>query len=315
MMGNFVKETCSGNEPDSFSFAETRRVMRRIARRIVDACPLITTIGKARLAKLETQRIRDKYLSVMVSCLTGTIYEDPPLKVLGQERFDATLREHGWDWPSQAHTMIGTKRLTNLRVLIEDVIKNEVPGDFIETGVWRGGACILMRAILFAYSIETRRVWIADSFEGLPRPDAARYPADEHDTFYTYKDLSVSMEEVKRNFEKYGLFDGQLIFLKGWFKDTLPTADINSLAILRLDGDMYESTMLALESLYAKVSTGGYIIIDDYHVVKGCKLAVDEFLAKNKIVPHLGEIDGVGVYWQKSEPETGRKEWPVNRGA
>lgn len=310
-----MRETCSGNEPSSCSVAEIKRVIRRIVRRVVDVVPLITTIGRRRQARLETQRIRDKYLSVMVSCLTGTIYEDPPLKVLGQERFDPTLREHGWDWPSRAHTMVGTKRLNNLRMLVEDVIRNEVPGDLIETGVWRGGACILMRAVLFAYGIKTRRVWIADSFEGLPLPNAARYPADEHDTFYTYEDLSVSMEEVKRNFEKYGLFDGQLVFLKGWFKDTLPTADIDSLAVLRLDGDMYESTMLALESLYAKVSVGGYIIIDDYHVVKGCKMAVDEFLVRNKIAPQFSEIDGVGVYWQKSEMGTPRKEWPANRGS
>ncbi len=314
MTEKFVKTRSSEKEPGSFSVAEMRRVMRRIARRVLDIFPIITTIGKARQARLETQRIRDKYLSVMVSCLTGTIYEDPPLKVLGQEKFDPTLREHGWDWPSQAHTMIGTKRLNNLRVLIEDVIQNDVPGDFIETGVWRGGACILMRAVLFAYGIKTRRVWIADSFEGLPRPDAARYPADEHDKFYTYEDLSVSMEEVKRNFDKYGLFDGQLVFLKGWFKDTLPTADMDSLAVLRLDGDMYESTMLALESLYAKVSVGGYIIIDDYHVVKGCKMAVDEFLAKNKIVPQFREIDGVGVYWQKVEAGT-QQQWFANRGS
>ncbi len=308
MTENLVELSNSESEPGRYSFHDARRVARRVARRIVDACPLLTTIGRLNSARQETQRIRDKYLSTMVSCLTGTIYEDPPLKVLGQETFDATLREHGWDWPSQAHTMIGTKRLNNLRMLIEDVIKNEIPGDLIETGVWRGGACILMRAVLFAYGITARRIWIADSFEGLPRPNAARYPADKNDTFYTYHDLSVSIDEVKRNFEKYGLCDDQLVFLKGWFKDTLPIADIDSLAVLRLDGDMYESTMLALENLYAKVSVGGYIIIDDYHVVKACKVAVDEFLAKNKIVPQLYEIDGVGVYWQKTETRIARTE-------
>lgn len=296
--GSFV------NDQSALFPAETRRVVRRIARSIVDVFPLFTTIGRARQARQEAQRIRDKYLSVMVSCLTGTIYEDPPLKVLGQDRYDATLREHGWDWPSQAHTMVGTKRLNNLRRLIEDVIMNDVPGDLIETGVWRGGACILMRAVLFAYNIEKRRVWIADSFEGLPRPDAARYPADEHDKFHTYQDLAVSMEEVKRNFEKYGLLDDQLVFLNGWFKDTLPTASIDSLAILRLDGDMYESTILALDSLYARVSVGGYVIVDDYHVVQGCRMAIDEFIAKKRLAPEIREIDGVGVYWQKTEKGT-----------
>ena len=147
--------------------------------------------------------------------------------------------------------------------------------------------------------MDCRFIW-----EGLPRPDAARYPADEHDKFHTYQDLAVSMEEVKRNFEKYGLLDDQLVFLNGWFKDTLPTASIDSLAILRLDGDMYESTILALDSLYPRVSVGGYVIVDDYHVVQGCRMAINEFIAKKRLAPEIREIDGVGVYWQKTEKGT-----------
>lgn len=288
------------DDHQAFLSSQSMRILRRIARRIVNVFPLLTTVGRFREEQQAVQRIRDKYLSVMVSCLTGTIYEDPPLRVLGQDRYDATLREHGWDWPSHAHTMVGTKRLNNLRVLIEDVISKDVPGDLIETGVWRGGACILMRAVLHAYNIKDRRVWIADSFEGLPPPDATRYPADEHDKFHTYQELAVSIEEVQHNFKKYDLLDDQLMFLKGWFKDTLPTANIDSLAILRLDGDMYESTILALDNLYERVCVGGYVIVDDFHVVQGCKRAIDEFLVKKGITPEMKEIDGVGVYWQKT---------------
>ncbi|WHZ15932.1 MAG: Macrocin O-methyltransferase [Nitrospira sp.] len=307
MMERLVRQSKFRKDRSAFTSTRTMRIVRRIARGVVEMLPLVTTIGRSRQAERkhiqEMQRIRDEYLSLMVSCLTGTIYEDPPLKVLGQDRYDATLREYGWDWPSQAHTMVGTRRLNNLRLLIEDVIANDVPGDLIETGVWRGGACILMRAVLYAHGIENRRVWIADSFEGLPRPDVTRYPADEHDKFYTYQDLAVSMDEVKHNFEKYGLLDNQLVFLNGWFKDTLPTAPIDSLAILRLDGDMYESTILALRNLYERLSIGGYVIVDDYHVVQGCKMAIDEFIAKKGLTPEVKEIDGVGVYWQKTEKD------------
>lgn len=256
------------------------------------------TMETAPLHSAERNRLIDRYLTSIQNCLSGSIYEDPPLKVLGSETFDPQLREYGWDWPSVAHTMIGKKRLANVRALVESVLGNRVEGDLIETGVWRGGACIMMRAVLDAYNITDRRVWVADSFEGLPPPNEDKYPADKGDTFHTYDELSVTKEQVMRNFEKYGLLDEQVVFLKGWFKDTLPTANIEKLAVLRLDGDMYESTMDALSALYHKVSPGGYVIIDDYNVVPACKEAVSNFLAQNNLNPTLVEIDGVGVYWQ-----------------
>ena len=249
----------------------------------------------------EAARIRDLYLNTIQHCLTGTIYNDPPLKVWGLEEFDPNLREYGWDWPSMAHTMIGQKRMSNIRQLLEQVLANNVPGDLIETGVWRGGACIYMRAILMAYGISDRTVWVADSFQGLPPPNPEKYPADEGDEFSTYSELAVSMEEVKTNFERYGLLDGNVAFLKGWFKDTLPEAPIDRLAILRMDGDMYESTIDALDNLYHKVSTMGFVIVDDYRVVEGCRKAVDDFREQHAINDPLVEIDGVGVYWQKTE--------------
>jgi hypothetical protein len=95
-------------------------------------------------------------------------------------------------------------------------------------------------------------------------------------------------------------------FLKGWFKDTLPNAPIERLALLRLDGDLYESTIVALNSLYDKLSPGGYVIVDDYHVVASCENAIKDFLAERKIKPELLEIDGVGVFWQKPlRPDSG----------
>lgn len=247
------------------------------------------------------RRVRDRYLQLMHNCLTGSIYEDPPLKVLGNEQFNAELREYGWDWPSKAHSMIGSKRMGNLRALVEAVIFGGIPGDFIETGVWRGGACIFMRSILEAYGVRNRKVWLADSFAGLPPPNPTAYPADAGDVFHTYADLAVSIDEVKRNFEKYGLLDDQVAFLKGWFKDTLPEAPIGRLAILRLDGDMYESTTDALRYLYDRLSIGGFVIVDDYRVVAGCRVAVNDFRAARGISDAIVEIDGVGVYWQKTK--------------
>lgn len=250
------------------------------------------------------QHAQNNYLELMQACLTGSLYRDCSQAPFGPKTFDSQLRAHGLDWPSHAQTMIGEKRLANLRTLAEAVIADNVPGDLIETGVWRGGACILMRAVLYAYNVGDRYVWVADSFEGLPRPNEVQYPADAGSDFHTYTQLAVSLDEVRDNFRAYGLLDEQVKFLKGWFKDTLPAAPIGQLALIRLDGDMYESTMDALTNLYPKLSHQGYVIIDDYHVVPACKSAVDDYCRKNGINPNIVEIDGVGVYWRKpAEPE------------
>jgi hypothetical protein len=254
----------------------------------------------SRQAVDELQRIRHIYLELMQSLLTGNIYRDAPRAPFGPKTFVPKLREHGWDWPSHAQTMIGIKRLANLRTLTESVIADNVPGDLIETGVWRGGACILMRAVLWAHNISDRCVWVADSFEGLPPANELLYPADTGSSFHTYTELVVPIEQVEENFRAYGLLDEQVKFIKGWFKDTLPNAPIGQLALIRLDGDMYESTMDALTNLYPKLSPNGYAIIDDYHVVPACKAAVNDYCAANDLQPEIKEIDGVGVYWQKS---------------
>ncbi|PIP02132.1 MAG: hypothetical protein COW18_00055 [Zetaproteobacteria bacterium CG12_big_fil_rev_8_21_14_0_65_54_13] len=255
---------------------------------------------EAEQARAEKRVARDQYLSLMQDCLTNRHYEDPPLKTFGDRPYDEMVRERGMDWPSTAHTMIGTARMANLRGLVETVIEERIPGDLLEAGVWRGGACIFMRSILKAYEESGRRVWVADSFEGLPPPDTARYPADAGQTFHEYAELAVPLEEVQRNFSRYGLLDDQVAFLKGWFKDTLPDAPIEKLAILRVDGDLYESTSDTLSNLYGKLSIGGFVIIDDYGVVDACRKATDDFRAANGIVDPLQAIDGVGVYWRKS---------------
>jgi O-methyltransferase len=207
-------------------------------------------------------------------------------------------REEGTIWPRYADTMIGLKRLDNLQYCAETAIRESVPGDFIETGVWRGGACILLRGVLAAHGVTDRTVFVADSFAGLPKPDPERYPADAGDVHHRYAELAVSQEDVERNFKRYGLLDERVVFLKGWFSDTLPRAPIKQLAVLRLDGDMYGSTMDALNSLYPKLSAGGFCIVDDY-ALAGCKKAVDDFRAEHAIDAELQVVDWTGRYWRK----------------
>ena len=251
------------------------------------------------MSDLHISRIRDRYLTLIQECLIGAIYQDPPLRVFGRLQFEESTRDHGKDWPSSAHSMIGRKRMANLRQLAETAIRQNVSGDFIETGVWRGGACIMMRAVIEAYGDPTRRVWVADSFAGLPAPNTALFPMDADMKLHAYSELRISMAEVQENFRRYGLLTDRVVFLKGWFKDTLPAAPIAQLAILRLDADMYESTIEALQALYGKVSSGGFVIVDDYHCFDACKQAVADFCRDREIEPKIEKIDDMGVYWRK----------------
>jgi hypothetical protein len=242
--------------------------------------------------------LRRLYIDTMERMLVGMIYQDPSQEPWGAKVYEESLRENGRDWPALAHTMIGFKRLRNLRELTEKTITSNIPGDFIETGVWRGGACILMKAVLRAYGRTDRRVFVADSFEGLPKPDP-RYLADRGDIHHSYKELAVSKEEVANNFARYDLLDEQVVFIKGWFKDTLQTAPIEKLAILRLDGDMYESTIVALMHLYPKLTKGGFCIVDDGNV-PNCRAAITDFRRDHNISDTIVDIDGWGFYWQKT---------------
>lgn len=267
--------------------------------------------------------MRAAYLDLLEKALTGLLYNDPALgfntiknkswwkrlrhTLLGKSKRNAArekvyndqARLLGRDWPSIAPTMIGVKRMQNVRMICEDVVAKSIPGDFIETGVWRGGACIYARAIFNAFGETQRNVWVADSFAGLPKPNAALYPADRNDKHYVHECLAISQEEVTENFRRYGVLGSNVKFLKGWFKDTLLKAPIKQLAVLRLDGDMYESTMDGLK-LYDKVAVGGYVIVDDYGAIASCKQAIEDFRKARGIKDPIINIDGLGVYWQKS---------------
>jgi hypothetical protein len=254
---------------------------------------------------------KDLYLDLLKKVLINNIYRDGGLRypataeqasLLREEvPFDGRVRETGRDFPLVAHTMIGLARLDNLQACIEQAIAEQVPGDLIETGVWRGGATILMRGVLKAYDVRDRKVWVADSFEGLPEADAEKYPVDQVMPFHLLNDvLRVPLETVRENFRRYDLLDEQVEFLPGYFRDTLPDAPIKELAVLRLDGDMYESTMDALVHLYPRLAVGGFLIVDDYRQVPTCRLAVSDYRKRHAIDEPIVQIDGAGVYWRKT---------------
>jgi hypothetical protein len=196
--------------------------------------------------------------------------------------------------------MVGVLRLANVRMLTQRVLDLGIPGDFIETGVWRGGCCILMRGVLAANGVRDRKVYVADSFEGLPPPRPDLFAQDAGNTLHTIPELAVSLEEVQSNFRRYDLLDDQTVFVKGFFSETLPLLEAKPFSLIRLDGDMYESTFVALEHLYPKLSVGGFAIIDDYGSIEECRKAVVDYRSRFGITDAIQQIDWTGVWWQKT---------------
>ncbi len=252
--------------------------------------------------------VRRLYLELLKSSLSDTLHQHTFTAYnLGNGNVDIRpsspdsyeKRLVGLEWPASSETMIGMKRLNNLQSCIEQVIRDKVPGDMIETGVWRGGATIFMRAVLRVYGVTDRSVWVADSFAGLPPPNPKLHPEDAGDDHSTFSFLAVSQNEVEENFRRHHMLDAQVRFLRGWFRDTLPTVKQNTWSLLRLDGDMYESTMDALCNLYDGLSVGGFLIVDDYGCLPNCKKAVDDFRAERGITDPLQEVDWTGIFWRK----------------
>lgn len=250
---------------------------------------------------------RELYLNLLKECLLDNIHgKQMNMGYHGDIREKATKAQidQGLYWPDRAHTMIGRHRLNNIQFCIEYCLENDIPGDLIETGVWRGGAVIFMKGVLEAHGIKDRKVFVADSFEGCPEPEPERYPHDikshgRRYNFYQISILSISKEEVEDNFRRYNLLDENVVFVEGFFEHSLHLVDSSNIAVLRLDGDMYSSTIQVLNQLYDRVPKGGFIIIDDWKV-QGAFMAVRDFRAKREIQDKIKKIDKMSAFWQKS---------------
>ncbi|MFJ9855059.1 TylF/MycF/NovP-related O-methyltransferase [Streptomyces sp. NPDC101150] len=246
----------------------------------------------------------DLYTDLLKRVVSNLIYEDAPniVGATAPSKFDKQARLVGEDFPTVAHTMIGLKRLDNLQHCLASALRDGVPGDFVETGVWRGGACIFARGILKAHGITDRTVWVADSFQGFPNVTEDDHALDITMDLAQYNEaigVPTDLTTVRRNFERYGLLDEQVRFLPGWFQDTMPTAPIEQVAVLRLDGDSYSATMDVLTHLYPKLSPGGYAIVDDY-ILDACRQALHDYRDQHGITDEIIEIDRQSVYWRRS---------------
>jgi O-methyltransferase len=264
------------------------------------------------------EQMRRAYLELLKLCLcdlagartlsvsrTGdTRRRDSQVKSRELQEEELALRVRGADWPFSGLTMVGLPRLDDFQACVESVVADEVEGDVIEAGAWRGGASILARATLDSLGADDRTVWVADSFRGLPAPDPGAFPEDHELDLSQVEFLAVPAEEVRRHFARFGCEHG-VELVEGFFDQTLPTLRGRRWSVIRLDGDTYEATWVGLESLYPGLSAGGYLIIDDYTLIPECRAAVDDFRREHGITEPIEEIDWNGVRWRRAdEPET-----------
>jgi len=250
------------------------------------------------------QKVQERYLDTLRDTLTGIAFQTTELRVapgttVQTVAFNYDDRKMGKDWPFIGLTMVGVYRLDNIRQALAAVTSQNVPGDFVECGVWRGGASIFAAGYLKIMGIEGRKVWVVDSFGGLP---TARTGADVN-MWSQMEYLMVSLEKVQTNFRSFNLLDDNVEFVKGYFVDSLPTIKVQKIAVMRMDGDMYESTMDQFFNLFDKISIGGWIIIDDWSI-QVCKRAVNDFREWHGITDKIIDIDDDSVYWIKTKDVT-----------
>jgi O-methyltransferase len=202
----------------------------------------------------------------------------------------------------EAFSMIGRERLDHLAKAVETILAEKIPGDLMECGVWRGGACILMAGMLAERNITDRNLWLADSFAGFATSMSLAPTNEKGDLWDQFMDahpnLAVSRDALQANLSRFDLMGPQIRFLEGWFSKTLPVAPVKQLALLRLDADTFSATTDALENLYDKLSMSGFIIVDDYAIPE-CRAAVKAFREGHGISDPIQRIDWTGVFWRK----------------
>lgn len=264
------------------------------------------------------------YLELMKKVVMNTVYDPSPSTIDGSAYPAFTSRL----------TMIGTRRLDNTQQLLQVVISEHVPGDFIETGTWRGGSAMFAAAVLNVYQQlgagategqPGRWVWLADSFSGIPAVRPKLYPADSQHmgAEMLSMDEHNSARQVLASFKELGLYEDRaaIRILQGYFNETLPEPRKQEVfakrkfCLIRLDGDTYESTIQGLEALYPHLAVGGFVVVDDYMDWYGARMAVQDYRSAKKIRDPIapvfhenvrfeeaqqGEIPR-GVWWRKTE--------------
>lgn len=243
-------------------------------------------------------RLRDAYLDLIKRSITNHLY-------LGGDRsfedfrciahYDLDRAQWKIDSLARPATLLTKAQLDLIEQAALALEELEVPGDYLEAGIWRGGAIIFLRALLDAYSIPKRKVFAADSFAGIPKNvRAVNDPVDLWDDRWV-----ASLDEVRQNIARFGLLDERIVFTPGFFEESLKTLAKERFALIRLDSDSYDSVETSLAWLYPLLSPHGIVIIDDWHL-PGCQMAVRDYRALHGIADPI-QVVGGNAYWVKQQ--------------
>ncbi len=183
---------------------------------------------------------------------------------------------------------------------IEYVVRNRIPGDIVECGVWSGGSMLLAAHALLHFGDTSRRIWLYDTFAGMPRPEAVDARWDGVPALPTWEHYQRAgrswcyggtQDHVRHVVSSSGYPEDQFVFVEGMVEDTLPAIGPEQISLLRLDTDLYRSTYHELVHLYPRLAVGGILIVDDYGAFQGAKIATDQFIEENQLPLFLARID------------------------
>lgn len=215
-------------------------------------------------------------------------------------------------------TMTSPERIFGLCQAVDHVVLQNLPGDLVECGVWRGGSSVAMIRTLLSHEVRNRDLWLYDTFEGMTAPteqdvDCFGIPADnfmprdlENDQVQTSGYCEAPLADVRGNVERWGYPSHRIHYVKGKVEETIPNQVPDQISLLRLDTDWFESTWHELIHLYPRLVPGGILIIDDYGDWQGCRQAVDQYLSENAPNLFLNRLDYTGRLAIKPHPSQGR---------
>jgi O-methyltransferase len=257
--------------------------------------------------KPEHEALRRAYLDLLklslcdlVGAETRQVWSSNPSRLFSRALIGETQlrwRADGTDWPLNGLTMIGLTRLDDLQACVESIVADGIPGDLIEAGTWRGGASMLMRATLDTLEAPQRDVWLADSFQGFPLPEARGTDRELEQDMSAIDYLAPDVDDVRGYFGRLGL-DGGVRFVPGFFEETMAGMRGRQWSLVRLDADTYRATRLTLEALYPGLAVGGYLVIDDY-ALDPCRQAVEDFRSEHDITEPIERVDWTAHRWRR----------------
>jgi O-methyltransferase len=204
---------------------------------------------------------------------------------------------------AHGHTLTGIPAQWALYKAIEYIVRNEIPGDIVECGVWNGGSVLIAACALLHFGDTSRRIYLYDTFEGVPRPEKIDIDCRGSSALTKWVYMRIrgklwgfggTVDVVKDVIALSNYPTDNFIFVKGMVEDTIPSQLPETISLLRLDTDLYKSTYHELVHCYPLISSGGVMIIDDYGYYLGCRQATDKYISENKLRLFLARLDGSG---------------------